>query len=82
MRLLAAEPLEMVPHPGIVSLLEQALEQARKGEIDGVVLLIHYPNGETSDRWATSPNFFWVHMLGVAELWKRRWMARFDEVVP
>jgi hypothetical protein len=82
MRLVADNVAEMVPQPNVADLLEKTLEMARRGEIDGAVLLLSHSDGTTSDRWAFGPGFGWVSMVGCAEVWKRRFIARYDEVQP
>ena len=71
--------VEMCPQPNVVAILEETLEMARKGEIDGVVLILSHTDGDTSDRWALGANFFWMKMLGAAEAWKHRYIRRYDE---
>ncbi len=80
MKLVADNVAEMVPQPNVADLLASAAEMARRGEIDGAVLLLSHSDGTTSDRWAFGPNFGWVPMVGCAEVWKRRFIARYDEV--
>ena len=71
-------PVAMTPQPNVVEFLEQTLEEAKRGDIDGIVMLLSHPTGETSDRWATGPNFLWIRMLGCAELWKGRFIRHFE----
>ena len=80
MKLVTDNVAEMVPQPNVADLLESAAEMARRGEIDGAVLLLSQSDGTTSDRWAFGPNFGWVPIVGCAEVWKRRFIARYDEV--
>lgn len=82
MKLVTNDVAEMVPQPNIVELLENTLKNARDGKLDGVVLLLSWSEGGTSDSWAFGPEFKWVPMVGCAEVWKRRFIARYDEVEP
>lgn len=82
MKLVTSGPVEMVPQPNVAALVEDVAAMVRRGEVDGVVILLSHPDGATSDRWAFGPNFRWVDMVGCGEVWKRRFIARYDEVAP
>ncbi len=77
--MVTVNPVTMTPHPNVVEFLERTLEEAKRGEIDGIVMLLSHPDGETSDRWASGPNFYWVRLLGCAELWKSRYIRHFED---
>jgi len=81
-RLVPDNVAEMAPQPNVEEMLIAAGDMARRGEIDGAVLLLSHSDGTTSDRWAFGPNFGWVPMVGCAEVWKRRFIAQYDEVNP
>ncbi len=82
MKLVTDNVAEMVPQPTVVETLEKALAEARRGEIDGVVLLISHSDGTTSDRWGQGKGFWWIRMVGCAEVWKKRYIERYAEVEP
>lgn len=79
MELVKPPPVEMVVHRDAVEILESALALAKAGEIDGAVILLSHTDGTTSDRWGTGKGFWWVKMLGAAEVWKKRYIDKFEE---
>lgn len=80
MELVKPGPVEMVVHRDAVEILESALALAKAGEIDGAVILLSHTDGTTSDRWGTGKGFWWVKMLGAAEVWKKRYIEKFEEM--
>lgn len=67
----------LVPNRDAIEILESALALAKTGEIDGAVILLSHTDGTTSDRWGQGTGFWWIRMIGAAEIWKRRYMDRY-----
>jgi hypothetical protein len=72
------EPVVLVPNRQAIEILEGALELARAGEVDGVVILLSHTDGSTSNRWGQGKGFWWVKMLGAAEVWKWRYSQTYQ----
>ena len=80
MELVKSEPVTLVPNQDAIAILESALALAKAGEVDGVVILLSHADGTTSDRWGQGAGFWWVKMLGCAEVWKRRYIDKYAEM--
>ena len=79
MELVKPSTVELVPNRDAIEILESALALAKAGEIDGAVIILSHTDGSTSDRWGQGKGFWWVKMLGAAEVWKRRYIDKFEE---
>lgn len=69
----------LVPNRDAIEILESALALAKTGEIDGAVILLSHTDGSTSDRWGQGAGFWWIRMIGCAEVWKRRYVDKYME---
>ena len=77
--------LKIVPPPTpaedvkaeLVTLLEQTLAEARRGEIVSVIMLLRNSDGDWSDRCSATLRF--SEDIGRLEITKQRWIAKYLE---
>lgn len=59
----------------VLRVLRETLEQAERGEIDCVVMILGHPDGEWTDR--TSETVKFSEAIGRLEITKSEWIAQY-----
>jgi hypothetical protein len=59
----------------ILRLLREALEEAERGEIDNLIMIIGTPAGEWTDRASDTVKF--SEAIGRLEITKQEWIAKY-----
>jgi hypothetical protein len=78
-----ADPIALVPKPkaadevreSVVRLLRDSLEQAERGEVDTVIIILGHPDGEWSDRCSNTDKL--SAAIGRLEITKQEWIAQY-----
>ena len=60
----------------VVNILRETLEQAERGEIDTVIMILHHPDGDWTDR-ASSTEIF-SDSIGRLEILKQKWISNYN----
>lgn len=76
-------PIALVPKPkadeevreSVVRLLRDSLEQAERGEVDTVIIILGHPDGEWSDRCSSTEKL--SAAIGRIEITKQEWVAKY-----
>jgi hypothetical protein len=59
----------------VVRLLRESLEQAERGEVDTVIIILSHPDGEWSDRCSNTDKLSTA--IGRLEITKQEWIAKY-----
>lgn len=62
---------------GVIEMLERALDEARRGDIVSLILILEHSDRTTSSRWATAAMMLPTQLLGAIEVCKRDWLVRY-----
>lgn len=63
--------------PGIISMLEQWLEDARAGRIKGIAGVVTHSDGATATFWSDAKEFQ-IKMVGAISVLKHRYMSQLE----
>jgi hypothetical protein len=76
-------PIALVPKPkaaddvreSVTRLLRDSLDQAERGEVDTVIIILGHPDGEWSDRCSSTEKL--SAAIGRLEITKAEWVAQY-----